>query len=346
MRLSVSLRLTAAIAVLLLAGSATAGVVTRHYEFSEPIIESEGSYHRITMNDAWSYADPGEPMLPMVGARLLLPPGEVVAEIRVITGERVVVGDGYTIEPGQRQYPLSHTGPRQVAEASYPDGSMYPAARHSEPVFGRYRGYGIANVALYPVVYEAGSGTVSYYTSMDVEIVTEPDASGMRSVGQMIRHDDATLARLYSMVDNPMDATHYAGVERESAQSRVLDPALGYDYIIVTANAWEGYLDTFVDFQTKRGFTVGVFTKENIILSYSGIDLQEQIRNFIIDAYDTWTPEYLLLVGDGEPTDSNGITARGFYNVAYGTTDTNIASDLYYSCLDGNWNSDGDSYYG
>jgi hypothetical protein len=89
-----------------------------------------------------------------------------------------------------------------------------------------------------------------------------------------------------------------------------------------------------------------MFTKEWIVLNYTGDDLQDQIRNFIIDAYNTWTPEYLLLVGDGEPSDGNGITARGFYNVAYGTTDTNIASDLYYSCLDGNWNADGDNYYG
>jgi len=71
-----------------------------------------------------------------------------------------------------------------------------------------------------------------------------------------------------------------------------------------------------------------------------------QIRNFIIDAYSTWTPDYVLLVGDGEPSDSNGIPVRGFYASAYGETDTDVASDLYYSALDGTWNADGDGYYG
>jgi len=346
MRLTLTLRVAAVLAVLLVAGSATAGVVTRHYEFSEPLIKQQGDYHRIIMDGAWNYGDPGEPSLPMVGARLLLPPGEVVSSVRVIAGEKVVVGDGFIVEPGQRQYPLSHTGPRVVAEASYPDGATYPAAKHSEPVSGRFRGYGIANVALSPVEYDVDGGSVSYYTSMDVEIVTEPDPGGIRGVRQMIRHDETTLARLSSMVDNPADALQYAGVEREVVQSRALDPGLGYDYIIVTSNAWDDYLDTFIDYQTERGFTVGMFTKEWIILNYTGDDLQDQVRNFIIDAYATWTPEYLLIVGDGEPSDSNGITARGFYNVAYGTEDTNIASDLYYSCLDGDWNDDGDSYYG
>ncbi|MCK4510941.1 hypothetical protein KAW64_04335, partial [bacterium] len=239
MRLTVSLRVTAAVAILLMAGSAMAGVVTRHYEFSEPMITSEGDYHRIAMTDAWSYGDPGEPVLPLAGVRLLLPPGDVVSEVRVIPGQRIVLGDGYVIEPGQMQYPLSHAGPRQIAEADYPAGSMYPAALHSDPIFGRYRGYGIANVALSPVEYEAGSGTVSYYTSMDIEIITMPAPAGMRGVEQMIVHDDATLGRLYSMIDNPMDATQYAGIERVAEVSRSLDPALAYNYIIVTTNAWE-----------------------------------------------------------------------------------------------------------
>ncbi|RLF79480.1 hypothetical protein DRN38_05645, partial [Thermococci archaeon] len=346
MRLTASLRVMAVMAVLLTASSAMAGVVTRHYEFPEPLIKLEGDYHRVTMADAWNYGEPGEPVLPLVGARLLLPPGDVVSEVRVTTGEKVVVGDGYVIEPGQMQYPFSHTGPRVIAEANYPAGTSYPASLHAEPVFGRYRGYGIANVALSPVEYDVDGGTVSYYTSMDVEIITEPDPDGMRGVQTMIRHDEATLGRLSSMVDNPSDAIHYASVDRIVEQSRALDPALGYDYLIVTTNAWDDYLGDFVTYQTERGFTVGVFIKEWIILNYGGDDERDQIRNFIIDAYNTWTPEYLLIVGDGEPSDSNGIEARGFYNVAYGTEDTNIASDLYYSCLDGTWNDDGDSYYG
>lgn len=283
----------AVMAVLLVAVSATAGIVTRHYEFSEPQLVSDGDYHRIDMNGAWNYGDPGEPVLPLFGARLLLPPGEIVSDVRVTLGDMVVLGDGYVIEPGQRQYPLSHDGPRVTAEADYTPGATYPASLTSEPAFGRYRGYGIANVALCPVEYKAGTGRVAYYTSMDLEIVTEPDPAGMRGVQQMIRHDDATLDRLSGMVDNPMDATQYAGVEQVAEVSRALDPLLAYDYIIVTTNAWDSYLDTFIDYQTKRGFTVGLFVKEWIALNYTGADEQMQVRNFIIDAYNTWTPEYI-----------------------------------------------------
>ena len=73
MRLSVSLRVTAVVATLLMAGSAMAGVVTRHYEFSEPLITPEGDYHRITMTDAWNYGDPGEPVLPLAAPDAVSP---------------------------------------------------------------------------------------------------------------------------------------------------------------------------------------------------------------------------------------------------------------------------------
>ncbi|MBN2564169.1 MAG: T9SS type A sorting domain-containing protein [Candidatus Eisenbacteria bacterium] len=336
----------AAVAILLAASGAAAGVVTHHYSFPEPVIEVRGDYYRITMDGAWSFGDPGEPVLPLVGARLLVPPGEVVSEVRITPGRKVVLGDGYLLEPGQPQYPLSFTGKRIIAKADYAPGATYPSELHSDPVFGRYRGYGIANLALSPVEYEADSGTVSYYTSMDVEIVTEPDADGLRGVERMIAHDDATLSRLSGMIDNPAATLQYGGIDRVSTSSRVLNPTLAYNYIIVTSDAWDGYLDEFVTFRTQRGQKVGVFTREWIVANYTGTDTQTKIRNFIIDAYGTWTPDYVLLVGDGEPSDSNGIPARGFYCNAYGEIDEGIASDLYYSCLDGNWNSDGDSYYG
>jgi hypothetical protein len=336
----------AAIAVLLAASGAAAGVVTHHYSFPEPVIEARGDYDSIAMEGAWSFGDPGEPVLPHVGARLLLPPGEVVSEVRITPGEKVVLGEGYMLEPGQPQYPLSYTGPRSIAVADYTPGTTYPAELHAAPVCGRFRGYGIANVALSPVQYEAGSGTVSYYTSMDVEIITEPDPDGLRGVELMIAHDEGTLSRLSHMIDNPSASLQYDGIEHESTLSRVLDPGLGYDYIIVTSNAWDDYLGDFVTFRMERGQKVGVFTREWIVANYTGTDTQMKVRNFIIDAYNTWTPDYVLIVGDGEPSDSNGIPARGFYCNAYGEIDTSIASDLYYSCLDGNWNADGDSNYG
>lgn len=337
----------AAFAVLLFTGSLLAGVVTQHYNFAEPVIKQAGEYDRITMEGAWHYGDPGDPILPMVGARLLLPPGEGVAEVTVYPGEKIVLGEGFLPEPGQRQYPLSYDGPIQRIEADYAGRGVFPGRVNDEPVVGTYRGYAIANMALHPVEYDPATGAVSYYRSMDVEIRTVPSAKLRDVAERMIRHDASTQEQLGRYVDNELLSVEYAAIERVKHGPQApltLDPSLGYKYLIVTTDTWDDYLADIVALETNRGLKAGIFLKSWITANYGGIDEQDQIRNFLIDAYATWDSDYVLLVGDAR-TD-NGIPHRGMWNDAYGENEYDIPCDLYYVALDGNWNADGDSRWG
>jgi hypothetical protein len=337
---------SAALVVLgvILTGVAGAGVVTYHYDFAEPVIVTDGDYASITMPGAWSHGEPGEPVLPMVGARLLLPPGETVANIAITPGDRVVLGEGYVVAPGQRQYPLSHQGPVEFVPADYDGRGVLPGALHGEPVTGTYRGYSIVNVPLNPVEFDPVTGAVAYYTSFDVTVTTGSTRAGIADVERMIRHDDLTMSALARMVDNVSDAALYAGIERAPSMSRSLDPTLDYRYLIITTDTWDDYLTDLVEYQTERGLKAGVFLRSWIVSNYAGDDDQEKIREFIIDAYGTWPVEYVLLVGDAR--DANGIPHRGLYANGYGDIDDDIPGDCYYSSLDGDWNADGDSYYG
>ncbi|MCP4526139.1 MAG: hypothetical protein GY833_09545, partial [Aestuariibacter sp.] len=76
----------------------------------------------------------------------------------------------------------------------------------------------------------------------------------------------------------------------------------------------------------------------------SGTDNAEKMRNFIIDAYNDWETEYVLLGGD-----TNYIPSRSLYVSAYDGIDRitrYIPSDYYFQCLDGDFNYDGDSKWG
>lgn len=334
----------AALAVLAGAGDAAAGVVVQRYYFPGPDIEPAGIYHRVTMDGAWTYGDPGEPALPVSGATILLPPGEVPREVRVVLGHRVVVGDGFIVEPGQRQYPLSYSGPVERIEPDYAGLGVYPEFKHGDPIFGYFRGHGVASIALRPVEYDPETGEISYYTSMEVEIKTETSEDAMQTVFSMVRNDDRTVSRLSRLVDNPSRRAQYANFTRARPLNRTLDPSLEYKYIIITTDAWDEYLGTFADFQTQRGCRAGVFLKSWITANYVGIDEQAQIRNFILDAYNTWDIDYVLLAGDA--LDPDGIPHRGMWNDANGSTDDDIPCDLYYAGLDGTWNKDGDARWG
>jgi hypothetical protein len=330
--------------VALIAGSAAAGTVTQRYDFARPVVKLVGDYHTVSMEDAWSFGAPGEPVLPIVGARLLLPPGERVVGVRVVAGEKVALGAGYAVEPGQPQYPLSFEGPIERVEPDYGTRAAFPGRLNDEALFGLFRGYGIANVALHPVEYSPADGSLTWYTSMDVEITTAPDASVMDAVRRDIRHDEPTVERVLDMVDNGASTRAYTVVRREVAASRALDPALAYKYLIITTDSWDEYLTGFATFQTQRGFKAGVFLKSWIVANYSGDDDQARIRNFITDAYNAWDSDYVLLVGDAR--DANGIPHRGLRADAYGEVDSDIPADIYYGALNGTWNTDGDAYWG
>ena len=332
------------VGVVLVAGVSVAGVVTQHYDFAEPVVKEIDGYHRVTIEGAWSFGAPGDPVLPMAGARILLPPGEVVTDVRIIPGEKVTLGDGFLVEPGQSQYPLSYDGPIEIIEPDYDSTRVFPGRLHDAPEVGRYRGYSMANLALHPVEFEPETGTLSYYRSFEVEITTAVDTGELRATESMIRNDARTLARLERMVDNPSNQVAYAGIERVRVASRSLNPDDTYKYLVITTDNWDDLCGDFVAFQTNRGLKAGIFLKSWINANYTGVDEQDRIRNFVIDAYNTWDVEYVLLLGDAR--DANGIPHRGLRASAYGDTDNDIPADLYYSALDGNWNNDGDSYWG
>ncbi|MBU1700774.1 MAG: T9SS type A sorting domain-containing protein [Candidatus Eisenbacteria bacterium] len=338
----------AALSLLVFSGTANAGTITRSYDFEAPIVQSMDGFHRISMEGAQNFGAPGEPILPMAGVQLLLPPGEVITKIEVIPGAWVALSGSYTIEPGQRQYPLAFTGPYQRDLPNndiYSSSSSFPERLHDAPYVGLYRGYRIATFAIHPVKYIPADGSLSYIPSCEVVITTAPDADAWADTERMIRHDPATLARLQSLVDNPLDASAYESITRFFSGGRNLDPSLAYKYIIITTESWDEYLDPLVNFETQRGHKAGVFLKSWILGNYNtGVDDQDDIRDFIIDAYATWDVDYVLLVGDARET--AGIPHRGLYAVGYGTPDTDIPADMYYSCLDGTWNNDGDGYWG
>jgi peptidase C25-like protein/thrombospondin type 3 repeat protein len=138
----------------------------------------------------------------------------------------------------------------------------------------------------------------------------------------------------------------------------VVDPAESFQYVIITSDALKnaGGAYTFQDLiasKQAKGLTATIVTTEWIYSNYSGArpsggsDNQTQIRNFIIDAYNNWETEYVLLGGDADSSDVGGesgdniVPVRELYD-----SGKLLASDLYYCCLDGNFDNDADGTYG
>lgn len=108
---------------------------------------------------------------------------------------------------------------------------------------------------------------------------------------------------------------------------------------------------------TGGGFTTHIEDIATIESSYTGVDLAEKVRNFIRDMYSNYGTQYVLLGGDcdappplnppNDPPPTQFVPCRGcFADTGYGYVEHNIPTDLYYGCLDGSWNYDGDADWG
>jgi len=87
-----------------------------------------------------------------------------------------------------------------------------------------------------------------------------------------------------------------------------------------------------------------VMTTENIYAGQTGRDDAEKVRNFIKYAYQTWQTRYVLLGGDAEVVPLRK-TCPGKVSGHPAWNDT-IPCDMYFSCLDGDWDANGNSVFG
>jgi len=309
----------------------SASITTLTYDFPTPTVESISGQTMVIMAGSPNWGIPGEPFLPAHSVNLLLPPGESAVDIIIDTADPIPLGDGYVLSPTQAQAPLS-TGPafRQTPPnaAIYSNDEVYPAESVNHLTTQFLAGHGIALANLYPVIYKPLSGEVSYYPWIKVTVIGQPTPEAQTSYATKLKRSEVIQDRLADLIDNPEASVIY-GPEPPT------DPE-DYDLLVITIADFLPLYQDYIDYKTRSGFRTAAVTISTILANYSGIDLQEQIRNCIIDYYESYNISSVFLCGDNEH-----IPARSFWCI-----DDALPSDLYYAALDGNWNNDYDDLYG
>jgi len=116
--------------------------------------------------------------------------------------------------------------------------------------------------------------------------------------------------------------------------------------LIITPLQFNETIQSLVDWKLRSGLSTKVLTVEFISENFQGRDLAEKIRSAIKYEYYFSGVKWVLLVGD-----SDSIPPRCVYvpdNASeYSPFEANkTVSDLYYACLEGNWDQDEDGIYG
>ena len=339
--------------VLLVTGSIALGQnLDLTYRFEEPIVQArDDGMVSIAMPRTWNHLITGEPVLPVRTARVLIPYGHKVVSMTVRADDWTEIAQGVTVEFGPRVRTVSGLPGEELIPPAVPNPEIYgmekpfPAATHKDRGIQHKRGAQILLVNLYPVRYEPVSGILSYALEMEVAVRTEPDVLSRTEVVPY-RGLEADAAEIRRAVDNPADLDAYAFHATEVKDT--------VDYLIIVPQELESAIERFSEYKAATfDMAVELTTLEWIQANVTGADDQEKMRNYIRDLYTNSSLQYVLLVGDADGPDGNEYLPMRHLWVD-GTdpddmqhyVDDHMASDLYFSCLDGDYNSDGDEYFG
>jgi hypothetical protein len=292
------------------------------YEFSSVVIDSQW-----VVEDTMTQEIAGEPLIPLRAAQILLPQDATVKDVKV-KFDTPVVQTGFEILWGQLPCTFSGPQPAKVGpnEEIYNSMNWYPNEIFKVVSVESFRGFQILDVILYPVQYQPKSQTVKFYPKM---VVTVQFDKGMKA--KLYRGLQGDKAAVAGVVDNPeMVGTYEDGPS----------PLQTEEYIIITNDTMQSTFQSLAEWKAAYVNGTGVYNTTWIYNNYTGVDSQEKIRNFIIDKYTNNGTKYVLLGGD-----TGVVPYRGFYIYSGGYTDYDMAADMYFAHLDGNWNNDGDSRY-
>jgi len=350
--------------------------ITLNFTFSEPKIEkievNNEVYDRVTINKLSNSGDLNKPCLPVKTVKLLMPYGRELDFVNVIAKEKSLVGSGYNVEVGHNIIPLESNAAPQDSKKKY--GSVFPEKLYSIVGTHTFRGYIVLFVNLCPVQYAEDMGEIAYYKYITLEVKTKESTSNTITRG--IQKDKDIVTKL---VDNPSYIASYNDAPVSTSMDAV-------EYVVITneelKDATGDY--TFQDLiQSKidKGMSAYIFTVEDIVSNpdywvngpwgdnnpsnpfYNGMiqgsvalfnDTQAKIRNFIRYAYTELGTQFVLLGGDADYSPSDNIVpCRELFAVEDGLplgsrdlVEEDIPSDVYYACLDGNFNRDEDNHWG
>jgi len=293
---------------------------------------------RVTVPGCSLWRQAGLPVLPFRMLKLLLPPGTTATGVvaRAISPATIFAGVRQ-LELGREPVALSSTAVQTLPSPVQPLSSPYPHALAELVSVQRMAGYGLAVIRVFPVAYFSDTRTLTFSSAVAVEVAlsSQPaQTSGVFSdrIPPSRRPDERR--RVSAVADNPEALSEYSSAAQETALGT------SAHYLLVTRATLLPAFQPLIDQKIAAGLTVHTETMESIMGNFAGVDPAERLRNYIRYAYTTWGVGYVLLGGD-----MSTVPYRGVYATCSGTVYTGMPSDLYFACLDGSWNHNGNEWW-
>jgi hypothetical protein len=258
----------------------------------------------------------GAPLLPVIRELVEIPFGaEVSVSAEVIKSDYLYPQS--KVLPMQASESKSGPKPAFIMNEQYYNHNEFVTYQQDETksnvrarieMIGEIRGHRVALVEIYPVAYNAKQNVIEYASEMKVNLVFS--GSNLLLTEQMRNN-------YYS---RPYDLMLKGVVKNYDGFILNPPPDIPIGYLIIVPDEWVSNIQPLVQWRSRKGYKVFVRT-----LTQVGGGTNSTVRNYILNAYNTWfvRPTFVLLVGD--------IDKIGYWT-GQGTPD-NPPTDLNYALM-------------
>lgn len=184
----------------------------------------------------------GLPVLPFKPTEILLPYGDELESIKIIHGDKIRLGEGFIIEPGQAQIApcFNMTIPCTPPNASiYNSTEEFPSGLYTRHYL--FRTYAAIGFFFWTYILSAMYQNRARYGIMKTwlrwcETKARKQPSGILDFYRGLPED---RTRVLEIVDNPEEIVSYdtQKPKRVGKGTSIVDPSEDYDYVVITSKA-------------------------------------------------------------------------------------------------------------
>lgn len=327
------------------------------YAITDTLYKDSIIYNKIAINDCYLTSDVGKPALPVKYVRLLIPRGT--------RATNVVINQTSNSQTQTLLHKVCYaTPPVPLGESIenieegfdtiiYSQSTPFPTSRASIVSQNFFRGNCIVTIAVYPVLYTPAVNQISYVSNISFSLNYVSDSNYLKDM----YFDEKDRGLLSHMIDNPDIVTQFAPVNLSPASSGTKNISVNAKYLVVTERKLLPAFAELLDWKRRKGLPSQAVAIEDILADThynngdetSGInDDAGKLRHFLFDAYNNGNGiEYVLLAGANIPI-RKGTPYADPQNNSYihYIDDYIVPADIYFSDFTGDWDVDGDIYYG
>ena len=313
-------------------------------------------YDRITWNSDYKAAEEGKPELPAYRVSYVLPIDAKLTGVTFQLQEKRLFKQDVYIYPAQAPIPVGYSEDitfTQPDKKVYDSNAPYPGKLYDIESDVIMHGYHVVTLCIYPFEYLPKSRVLNYYPNLEYTVEYEsggnPDV--IRPKTQSVLRADLSKIFIKHFVQNASDVEKFGSTARSISNGRtiiqqnfsglrsqgiaVLDENVP-DYIIITCDSLKQAFQPLIEWKTKKGIFTIVMSVEEINVNYTGNDLPEKIRKYLLDVHIKWGDNLFILLGG----DINIIPSR----MVKGVEDALVyPTDKYYSTTD-SWTWDNSNH--